>query len=99
MRAGSKVDEPTRLGDESPTQPDVNQGLIDLFVDVVDQAVDLCVVGQTSIKNFTKYSKRPIPRFRSHCEKHVKVLQNLVEADVYVGIHATDSDRAVNARH
>src|SRR5215468_2657756 len=68
-------------------------------MDVVDQPAYLCVVRQTHIKDFSIYSERAFPRLRSHRENHVKMLQNLVEADVYVRVHTADSDGTVDARH
>src|SRR5215475_12493773 len=68
-------------------------------MDVVNQSAYLCVVRQTHIKDFSIYSKRAFPRLRSHRENHVKMLQDLVEADVYVRVHTADSDGTVDARH
>src|SRR5215510_5397168 len=68
-------------------------------MDVVDQPAYLCVVRQTHIKDFSIYSERAFPRLRSHRENHVKMLQDLVEADVYVRVPAAYSDGTVDARH
>src|SRR5215475_15065308 len=68
-------------------------------MDVVNQSAYLCVVRQTHIKDFSIYSKRAFPRLRSHRENHVKMLQDLVEANVYVRVHAAYSDGTVDARH
>src|SRR5215475_7513675 len=86
MRSGSEVDKPTRLIDKPPAQPPVNQIRIDHFVDVVNQSAYLCVVRQTHIKDFSIHSERAFPRLRSHRENHVKMLQDLVEANVYVRV-------------
>src|SRR5215475_6287129 len=99
MRSGSEVDKPTRLIDKPPAQPPVNQIRIDHFVDVVNQSAYLCIVRQTHIKDFSIYSERALPRLRSHRENHVKMFQDLAEADIDVRVHAAYPDRAVDTGH
>ena len=67
-------------------------------MDVVDQSVDLCVIGQTHVKEFTVNSKGTFLCLCPDRENHVKVLQNLINADIYVCIDTADSDRPADAR-
>src|SRR5690349_2145761 len=65
-------------------------------MNVIDQSVYLRVIGKTDVNYFTVYSEWAFPSFSTRRENHVEVLQDLVETDVDVCVHAANSNCATH---